>query len=605
MNFEQHDNFLLADWTCPHSPMSDEGQKEIEQLEAFYRVACEEAANDRVQAVLWLQKVPCYDASEAWLEELSGDILRDQLRSRMLRLHKLARMIRTSPIPWIYATEKDCCGTMFELMQACHKRFVFDRETWFGFPEFAIGQVSSLGWLGAQLQKQPGLAKVWTNRSVISAEEAVQTGVITAALTWKDWRRHLISWMQQQIASIEAEGFVRKEVPGHPSWQDGLWPSLEFSKLSKNHIQSYQQFPTQAIPFKMVNRDLIDTAAHFMMQAPYARWLKQEVLRQKNWGRQSIPKLIYFDISEAVPPIATLSRLLDRGVRIVVFAPDAQVVRAGVESIFNDLNTRYSRNEIQQFNTRIAWFVGPMISSPECYTMKFGAFREFVCRYRDASLEGFALGSQKMPRQTVEIYGDTPDLQTVLRAVIDVFDGVYRVAQGNSPRPLLYRVRSLLLQMLVYYCQDSGTSWNEMLEQLSGMGWSLLGSARFWQRFLEFRASIGDDGEAMGPIGQFSFDLRLLRVTKYSEIQKLGARRNLEELESGPGLLHRSLSSFLYLLTHDLYNADYFDSLDLSDLYVSDAIGFPETSGSPLIFAKRLGLLRMAEAKYAMEVRSY
>lgn len=359
MNFEQHDNFLLADWVCPHSPLSDAGQKEVAQLEEFYRFACEQAAKERVQAVLWLQKVPCYDASEAWLEELSNDLLRDQLRARMLRLHKLTRMIRSSPIPWIYATEKDCCGTMFELMQACHKRFVFDRETWFGFPEFAIGQVSALGWLGAQLQKQPGLAKVWMNRSVISAEEAVQTGVITAALTWKDWRRHLISWMQQQISTIETDGFERRDVPSHPSWQEDLWPSLEFSKLSKSHIQSYQQFSTQAIPFKMVNRDLIDTASHFMMQSPYAHWLKQEVLRQKNWGRQSIPKLIYFDISDALPPQATLSRLLDRGVRIVVFAADAEVVRAGVEAIFNDLNTRYSRSEIQQFNMRIAWFVGP------------------------------------------------------------------------------------------------------------------------------------------------------------------------------------------------------------------------------------------------------
>ncbi len=605
MNFEQHDNFLLADWVCSHSPLSTEGQKEIGQLEDFYRFACDQAARERVQGVLWLQKVPCYDASEDWLHELFHDLLRDQLRARMLRLHKLTRMIRSSPIPWNYATEKDCCGTMFELMQACHKRFVFDRETWFGFPEFAIGQVSSLGWLGAQLQKQPALATVWMNRSVISAEEAVQSGVITAALTWKDWRRNLIAWMQQQIGAIEADGFVRKEVPNHPSWQQDLWPSLEFSKVGKNHIQSYQQLSTQPIPYKMVNRDLIDTASHFMMQSTYEHWLKQEVSRLKNWGRQSIPKLIYFDITESLPPMATFCRLLDRGVRIVVFAPDAEVVRQGVEGIFNHLNGRYSRSEIQQFNTKIAWYTGPAQLAPECYTMKFGAFREFTCRYRDADLQGWALASQKMTRQTVEIYGDNPGLQSVLRAVTDVFDGVYRVRKNTTEQPLLIRVRLLMMQMLIYYCQDSGNTWNEMLEQLTGMGWFLLGSSRFWERFLEFRVSVKETNAAFSPVGSFNFDARVLKIKKYAEVIKLSSQRNIEELESGPGYLHRLLTTFAYLLTHALTEAGYFESIDLADLYLSDAIGFPSNSGSPLILARRLGLLRMPEAKYAMEVRSY
>ncbi len=459
MNFEQHDNFLIADWVCSESPLSEVGQREVDQLDEFYRFACAQAALGRVRAVLWLQKVPCYDASEEWLKELSGELLRDQLRYRMLKLHKLTRLIRSSPIPWIYATEKDCCGTMFELMQACHRRFVFDRETWFGFPEFAIGQVSALGWLGAQLQKQPGLANMWMSRSVISAEEAVQIGVLTAALTWKDWRRHLIAWMQQQIGNIEADGFIRKEMPNHPSWSQDLWASLEFSKLPKSHIESYRHISTQPIPFKTVDRDLIDTASHFMMQSPYEHWLKQEVQRRKNWGRQSIPKLIYFDITETLPPLSTFCRLLDRGVRIVLFALDAEVVRLGIETIFNHLNKRYSRGEVQQFNSRIAWFVGPAIAQPESYTMRFGNFREFVFSYRDSVVPGWAMAAQKTTRQTVEIYGDSPGLPSVLQAITDVFDGVYLVRNFDSRRPLLFRVRSLILQMLVYYCQDSGSSW--------------------------------------------------------------------------------------------------------------------------------------------------
>ncbi len=86
--------------------------------------------------------------------------------------------------------------------------------------------------------------------------------------------------------------------------------------------------------------------------------------------------------------------------------------------------------------------------------------------------------------------------------------------------------------MLVYYCQDSGNSWQDVLDQLTGMGWSILGSSRFWERFLEFRKVMPEVTEALPAIGQFSFDQRLLQLKKYSDIAKLSGRRNLEELES-------------------------------------------------------------------------
>ncbi|RZA26763.1 MAG: hypothetical protein EOP10_02550 [Proteobacteria bacterium] len=603
MNFEQHDNFLLADWTCRHSPLSSEGQKEVQKLEEFYRFACDQAAKDRVQAVLWIQKVPCYDASDEWLKELSDDLLRDQLRSRILRLHKLQRAIRSSPIPWIYATEKDCLGTMFELMQACHKKFVFERETWFGFPEFAIGQVSSLGWLSAQLQRQPSLARTWTSRSVISAEEAVQLGVMTAALTWKDWRRHLISWMQQQIQTIEADGFVRKEPSPHVSWGEGLWRSREFSFVAKSHIESYRQISTQAIPYKMVDRELIDTASHFMMQPLYERWLKAEVQRLKSWGRQSIPKLIYFDITESIPPMATFCRLLDRGVRVVVFANSSTAVQAGVEKIFNHLNKRYSRSEIQLLTSRIAWFVGPAPEAPECYTMKFGQYREFYASFRDVKIKGWALSAQKMKRQTVEVQADDPDLSSVIRSITDVFDGAYLVRGKVSPYPLLFRVRSLALQLLVYYCQDTRTSWSDMVEQLVGVGWALLGNEKFWEKFFAYRSTLNLE-ESAAPLGRYGFDMNILRFKKMSDALKSSNKKIGEASASGPGVLHRTLTSFAYQLSTDLVSEGYFASREVADLYISDALGFPSASGTPAIFVKRLGEIRAAEARAAMDIRS-
>lgn len=603
MNFEQHDNFLLADWTCRHSPLSLEGQKELGNLEEFYRFATEQAAKDRVQAVLWLQKVPCYDASEDWLQELSGNLLRDQLRFRILRLHKVQRAIRSSPIPWIYATEKDCCGTMFELMQSCHKKFVFDRDTWFGFPEFAIGQVSALGWLGAQLQKNSSLAQTWTGRSVISAEEAVQFGVMTAALTWKDWRRHLISWMQQQIQTIEVEGFVRKEPSLHPSWGEGLWRSREFSLLAKSHIESYRQLSTQAIPYKAVDRELIDTASHFMMQPLYERWLKAEVQRLKIWGRQSIPKLVYFDISESIPPMGTLCRLLDRGCRVVVFAGDAETVQTGVEKIFNHLNMRYSRSDIQLFTARIAWFVGPTSEISACYTMKFGRYREFYASFGEVRIKGWALSAQKMKRQTVEIHADNPALATVIRSIVDVFDGVYLVQGVSESHPLLFRVRSLVLQFLVYYCQDTRTTWAEMLEQLAGVGWALLGNPKFWERFLEFRSTVKQE-EVLQPLGRHAFDSRILQIKNMADLLKLSSKNVGGALSKGPGLLHRTLVSFAYHLTDDLIDSAYFSSRDIADLYLSDALGFPSAIGTPSIFVKRLGDIRSSEAHAVMDVRT-
>ncbi len=603
MNFEQHDNFLLADWTCSDSPLSLAGQKELDSLEQVYQHALDLYAKDRIQAVLWIQKVPCYDASEAWYRELSEDILRDQLRLRMLRLHKIVRAIRSSPIPWIYATEKDCCGTMFELMQACHKKFVFDRETWFGFPEFSIGQVSPLGWLSAQLQKHPHLARTWMARSVISAEEAVHLGVITAALSWKDWRRHLISRMQQQIQTIDAEGFRKREASSHPSWDEGLWRAKQFNSVAKSHYESIRQLSTQNIPFKAVDRELIDTASHFMMQPLYERWLKAELQRIRSWGRQSIPKLVYFDVSEADPPMSTLCRLLDRGSRIVVLAPDASRIQVSVERIFSHLNRRYERGEVQRLATRIAWFVGSSAEQPEFYTMKFGRHRELYVSFRDVRIKGWALSAQSMKRQTIELHASNPDLSAVIRSIIDVFDGAYLVRGNLDSDALVYRVRSLALQFLVYYCQDSQCSWSEVIEQLLGVGWGLLGNTKFWERFFEYR-SLQKDLESLPAIGRFGFDAKISKLTKLSDLHKLTLKKSAEKSGRGPGLLHRMLSSFAKELAHELMRDGFFASREVADLYVSDALGFPSASGTPMILAKRLGEIRQGESQFVTDVRS-
>ncbi len=605
MNFEQHDNFLLADWTCSDSPLSLAGQKEIDQLEEVYRQALDLFAKDRIQAVLWIQKVPCYDASESWAKELSDDLLRDQLRLRMLRLHKLLRAIRSSPIPWIYATEKDCCGTMFELMQACHKKFVFDRETWFGFPEFSIGQVSPLGWLSAQIQKQPHLARTWTARSVISAEEAVHLGVITAALSWKDWRRHLISWMQQQIQTLDAEGFRKREASNHPSWEEGLWKAKQFNSVAKSHYESFRQLSTQNIPFKAVDKELIDTASHFMMQPLYERWLKAELQRLRSWGRQSIPKLVYFDMSESVPPMATLCRLLDRGSRIVLFAADSLKVQVGIEKVFSHLNRRYERGEVQRLASRIAWFVGESASHPEFYTMKFGRHREFYVNYRDIAIKGWALSAQSMKRQTIELHASNPDLSAVIRSIIDVFDGAYLVRGHLEPNSLVFRVRSLALQLLIYYCQDSDSSWNDVLEQLQGIGWGLLGNPNFWERFFEYRALLKDkDFGNLPPIGRFAFDAKIIHLSKVSEIARITQKKNSERSGRGPGFIHRMLSSFAKDLANEMVREGYFASREVADLYVSDALGFPSAGGTPMILARRLGEIRSLESAIVTDVRS-
>ncbi len=592
MKFEQHDNLILADWTFQGSILSRGVDEALDVFEQLMALVYESAAKSRLDAVIWIQKVPVQDFHDSWLEELHGSIQRDELRWRLRRWYRLRQNIQYSPVPWIYVTEHSCQGTFFEMMLACHRRFVFHRDSWFGFPEIAIGTMPPLGWVAGQLGKRPRLLESWQRRPLVRAEEAVQLGVIDAALNWKDWRLQLLPWAARQIESWYQENPQRVKgtlVQDPPS---ALWPDKALREQGKTPIQLHLSAPKMRESVSTTDYILLDTNAHFYCQPLYEAWLQRSLRQFRAWGEPIHYELVFLDINEALPPLSLISRLLDTGYRLCFLTNDAEVLRQGLDVLFAQLDTYYRRAVLQQFERQLAWYVGETPKEPQYPTLGFGAFRNFQFNLGELRIRGWALAAQSMPRQTAEISDEHASKGSLLRTF---FDGIHCLASPQKPRPTLYYVKSLALQALVAYVEQSGETLQSLLEQLRNLGWHLLGSERHWQRFIEYRFTIQSRVPVTDPdlIGRLRLDRKLLLAPHWRAVCELAlARRMKGNPQRGQGYLQSYLVGFCARLAESLLQISAVQNLEQAHLYVADAIGFPENWGTATIFMERTGMDR-------------
>lgn len=602
MNFEKHDNLLLADWTFEGSLLSSKADQEISELEKLLHLSYDLGARGQVQAVLWIQKAFCSDIHQDWLTELSTSLLRDELRWRLGRLYRIRRHIQEAAIPWFYLTEKTCLGTMAELMFACHRRFVFDTETWFGFPEISTGQLPALGWLALHLQRKPKLLDVWQRQSIWKAEEAVQAGLIDAALSWKDWRVLLLPWAQRQIdvweheTGQQAQGSVRSRPP------DQLWSDRGVPLLAKNHLQAYLSRSNRRNEVQTgIDYDLIDSAAHFICQPPYEAWLKRGLQQEQMVSLKSAYELIYADISEATLPISIVSRLLDSGYRICFFAARAETLKQNLEAMLTQIEDRYRKQPLQVFEKQISWYVGESPREPLFPTLAFGSFRNVRFQYKSIDIIGWSLTAQSRERQVIEI---SQKFEEYARHLPPFFQAVYCVNSTSGSLPLLFIVKSLALQALLNYSQATGEGLLGLLEQLRNLDWNLLGSERHWQRFLDYRQSLTSFSKVSVPesLGRFELDRRVFEGVNWKGLVELSQAKKKPGLRRGPGWLHNYLSSFCADLCEDLVTTGCIKSKQEADLYLADAFGYPESWGSPAIFSQRMGQRRSFYTELQAEV---
>ncbi len=590
MNFEQHDNLLLADWSFEGSILSSRADHEISELEKFIHHSYGLAAKGQIQAVLWIQKSHCSDFDPDWLQELSSRILRDELRWRLGRLYRIRRHIQEAAVPWFYITEKSCIGTMAELMFACHRRFVFDTETWFGFPEIAIGQLPALGWLALQLQRKPKLIEFWQRQTLWKAEEAVQFGLVDAALSWKDWRVVLLPWAQRQIEAWEhesgqaARSSVRSRAPDH------LWVDRGVPILAKNHLEAYLSRSNRRNEVQAgLDYELIDSAAHFLCQAPYIAWLQRGLQYVETRPLHSSFDLVYLDISESLPPLSIVSRLLDSAYRICFFSNRADSLRENLEAMLSQVESHYRKQPLQVFEKQISWYVGQSPAQPLFPTLAFGSFRNVRFRHKNIEIQGWALAAQSMDRQVIEISEKQREHAPHLSKF---FQAVYCVNAPSTRVPLLFIVKSLALQSLVLYSRASGESLTSLLEQLRSLDWNLLGSERHWQRFLDYRLSLKTQVSIPDSLGSFELDRSVLDINSWKGLVEFTQTRRKSDSRRGPGWLNNYLSSFCLDLTRELVKTSSILSNVEADLYLADAMGYPESWGSASIYASRMGQRR-------------
>lgn len=600
MNYEQHDNLLLADWTYEGSLLSSQADKEISELEKFLHLSYDLGARGQVQAILWIQKAHSSDFDENWLAELSNTLLRDELRWRIGRLYRIRRHIQEAAIPWFYLTEKSCLGTMAELMFACHRRFVFDTETWFGFPEISAGSVPPLGWLALLLQRKPKLLETWQRQNIWKAEEAVQAGLVDAALSWKDWRVRLLPWAQRQIETWEhetgqqAQGSVRSRAP------DQLWLDRGVPPLAKNHIEAYLARSNRRVEVQAgLDYDLIDSAAHFICQPAYETWLRRGLQAKTSVLQRLVREPIFIDLTESVFPISIVSRLLDSGYRVCFHSNRAESLKQNLEATLLQIESRYRKQPLQAFEKLISWYVGEGPREPLFPTLAFGNFRNVRFQFKDVDIHGWSLSAQSMERQVIEV---SRKHEGSAHHLASYFQAIYFVNSPGSLIPLLFVVKSLILQVIVSYSRTTGQGLQDVLEQLRNLDWNLLGSERHWQKFLDFRLSLTSFSHASIPdsLGRFEIEPDLLKIVSWKSLLEASQVRKKPVLNRGPGWLHNFLSSFCLDLSSELVRTGCIESGTEADLYIADAFGYPPTWGSPATYAQRMGRKR----RFYMELQA-
>lgn len=592
MKYEQHDNLFLADWTFTGSTLSRSVDQELDVFEELMAKVYQTAARSKLDAVIWIQKVPVHDFHESWLEETGKTLQRDDLRWRLRRWYRLRQNIQYSPVPWFFVTEHSCQGTFFEMMLVCQRRFIFNRETWFGFPEIAIGSMPPLGWVASQLGKKPRLIEQWQKRPLMRAEEVVQQGLVDAALTWKDWRLQLLPWAARQIETFYQEQPQRSKAQLIVDAASALWPDKAIRDQARSPIQIHGTAPKLRETPNTTDYVLLDTAAHFYCQPLYEAWLERNLRQTRTWGEPPHYELVYLDVNEALPPLSLVTRLLDSGYRLCFIATAADILRQGLDVLFVQLDTYYRRGVLQAFERQLAWYVGETPQEPQYPTLGFGAFRNFQFNLRELRIRGWALAAQSVPRQTAEIADDHASRGNLLRTF---FDGIHCIASPQKPRPALYYVKSLTLQALVSYAEQSGEALPTLLEQLRNLGWHLLGSERHWARFIEYRSTIQSRVPIADPdsVGSLAIDRKLLYTPHWRGVCEMAAARHAKEgQQRGPGYLQSYLVGFCAKLAQALVQTGCLQTAEQADLYVADALGFPETWGTAGIFEERTGIAR-------------
>jgi hypothetical protein len=133
------------------------------------------------------------------------------------------------------------------------------------------------------------------------------------------------------------------------------------------------------------------------------------------------------------------------------------------------------------------------------------------------------------------------------------------------------------------------------LEQLRNLGWHLMGSERHWQRFIEYRSGMQARLPVTEPdvIGTLTLYKKLLHAPHWRAVCEMAtARASNENWQRGPGILQSFLVGFCMQLAQSLVQAACVQGIQQAQLYIADALGFPETWGTAAIFEERTGIAR-------------
>ena len=582
--------------------------------------------------VLLQQEEPAGDVSLSFLEELESELLLDQLAGRLAKWRWLLSLIRNSPIPWLFSTRSECCGSFWELALSCQYRMWFKSDSPVGFPDIEV-RAFPPGGIIESLNKRAGRTMdKWHMTPTSLSRKACEDGLIDFVSDATLWQE-TATGLARQLLQVAPKVGVRAERRSKARTDAGEdHHSLELSakvateqleKLGQKDSNTFRGYSPSAWQFcwQLVNRrnklnDQRDLgsiisyiAARHYLSPPYQAWLRGRLVRQRLAAQQSftwsraIP--INIVIGVVAPPIIVIDRLLEAEANIIFSCEEASLLANGLNMIYGWLE-RYldSAQARRLWNRHVTWYVGAPIRD-EAVVCQCLSNESVTFRLGDRKIEGVRLAGNrsKAPSGVLEYrlpLNEKPTRlhQLCLGVANLISDGLVKSNTiGSSNWTVTYFTRLSVLGELIELCQTTGRDLEGMTESLRNVGWGFIGQNQSWERFFgpTHLSALADE---LHPLRIFRSRPNLQNeLTSWSSAKTLAMKTRPDRLIrktpwNNTSLSHH-LATMVAALTAYIWKAGYVETLASADVLVGQSVGLPVPFGTPMTFAGKRGYRRI------------
>lgn len=534
----------------------DTGWKWIEKLQSI-------ASNPGdLDAVLLLRKEASWDFTKTW-KCCRSKIFFDDLTHRIIAFRKLCNDIKNSSIPWVFAYDDHCMGSIWQLASSCQKILCFNSKTWIGFPDHAVFNSKE----GHTSKTKGKLQKILNRNPLTPSYEC---------------------YHKQKIDFIGDDPYWHKTIKGElPSYLKNSVPAkqkkIDFDRKKNteaSHIEaSYFLSPLYQSHIDALNQ--INTIPHY-----------------KDIRVSSGP--VYIDMDSVLPPKSSMKNLLENNINLLFFSETAEKLQVTLERLYLKLEKEMPTPQLKSlWDKHVNWYVGtPSIDSSTILKWRLDDFLEINSQgekieiYRLSGNTSYSMmGISEWPENSdAEISPNTLELLSNLTE-----QTIKTTPISGINIPITIWARSLVLEEMINICEHLTIDILTLLKELEKLNWGFSSSRSSWNRFIQTRygtwSSIDKSDRLLLDLGpsRNSWD-----VGTFKHISQLIKKKNSVTTGWNINFASLHLAIFTGIIARTIHKQNLLGSYNATNVLIKNAIGLPDYFGSPIGLIENRGEVRIS-----------